>query len=388
MLKRIFVCLLIIALTISGVTVSQLSEKVQANSGNGKVFLIGGALSDNNAEVFNAMKAAAGGGRPKVAVFTTGAFNHQASYDAYHVDITGSLSYKNLFSSYGFDPVWVPISIDNYSTEAYKQSNIDIVNSAQLIFFNGGNQTRHATALLRSNGSDTPLMTAVRNKFNNGGVIAGTSAGAHVQSNPMYGGGTSYDYLRLNNMLSYSERGFGFLTNAVTDTHFDARGRLGRVLVAVRDLNKTYGYGVDENTALYVNGNVATVYGERGVFITDASQATFYNSRNFDAAGFRLHYLTSGDSFNLSTKQVTSTKRLITSPYYSGYYDSNDVFAAYETTKSVTRLVDQTASFNLGSTRERNPRFTIRFEKNSSTKGYYSNQKYTAENVIVGVTWR
>ncbi|NLP52939.1 cyanophycinase [Bacillus sp. RO1] len=387
MMKRLFASFVVISFLISIFTVYPHSENVQAYSGSGKVFLIGGALSDSNAEVFNALKTAAGGQNPKIAVLTTGAYDHQAAYDAFHVDITGSLSYQNLFSSYGFQPVWVPISIDNYSTEAYKQSNIDIINSAQVVFFNGGDQNRHATALLKSNGSDTPLMEAIRNKYTSGGVIAGTSAGAHVQSNPMYGGGVSYDYLKLNDALPYSETGFGILPNAVADTHFDARGRLGRILTAVRDLNKTYGYGVDENTALYINGNTATVYGERGVFIIDASQASYISSSHFRAEGFKLHYLTSGDSFNTSTKQVVSTKSLITSPYYSGYYDSRDIFAAYETTKSVTRLVDQTSSYNIGSTRERSPRFSITFSKNSTTKGYYSNQKYTAENVIVDVTW-
>ena len=386
MMRRLFVCLAVFSLLLS-ITVLPHSLKVQAYSGSGKVFLIGGALSDNNAEVFNALKAAVGGENPKIAVLTTGAYNHQEAYDAFHVDITGSLSYQNLFSSYGFQPVWVPISIENYSTEAYKQSNIDIINSADIVFFNGGDQSRHATALLTGNGSDTPLMEAIRDKYTSGGVVAGTSAGAHVQASPMYGGGISYDYLEINNALPYSETGFGFLTNAVADTHFDARGRLGRVLTAVRDLNKPYGYGIDENTALYINGNTAKVYGERGVFIIDASQAEYINSSHFRAQDFRLHYLTSGDSFNTSTKQVISIKSLITTPYYSGYYDSRDIFAAYETTKSVTRLVDQTSSYNVGSTREKSPRFSITFSKDSATKGYYSNRKYTAENVIVDVTW-
>lgn len=55
----------------------------------------------------------------------------------------------------------------------------------------------------------------------------------------------------------------------------------------------------------------------------------------------RVHYLTTGDSYNFDAKKVTSSKPRIASPYYNGPTDSSDILSSYETTKVITRLVDQ-----------------------------------------------
>lgn len=70
--------------------------------------------------------------------------------------------------------------------------------------------------------------------------------------------------------------GFGFvLPNIVTDTHFDRRSRLARLIPAVRNMNKRFGVGVDEPACFYLKDNVGTALATEGVWIVDASQATF-----------------------------------------------------------------------------------------------------------------
>lgn len=70
---------------------------VSANT-SGTVFLMGGAISDDNSEIYNALyQAAEGTGSPVVAVFCSAASDLAAAEDAYYNDIPGHLSYKNLF---------------------------------------------------------------------------------------------------------------------------------------------------------------------------------------------------------------------------------------------------------------------------------------------------
>lgn len=61
-----------------------------------------------------------------------------------------------------------------------------------------------------------------------------------------------------------------------------------------------------------------------------------------------MHYLTFNDTYNFSQKSVHSSKQLITKPKYSGHYDSNDLLKEYECETIATRLIDQTASYNIG----------------------------------------
>ena len=55
------------------------------------------------------------------------------------------------------------------------------------IFFNGGDQSRHSRAWLNDDGSDSDIMRALRTRFANGAVVAGTSAGCAIQADPSFG---------------------------------------------------------------------------------------------------------------------------------------------------------------------------------------------------------
>jgi cyanophycinase len=370
-----------------------------------KVFLMGGSINDNQADIFEGLKAATGKTTPVVAVICSGSASFEDAYDAYHNDARGSLSYQNLFAKYGFQPVFVPVAVDNYQTEAYSQTNIQRVQQADVIFFNGGNQARHARSLLKDDGSDTPLMSAIRQRFQNGAVMAGTSAGAAIQGTFTYGEGDSYGYLEANGLVRKSIRdlsledpnnrynggymtGFHFIDAAV-DTHFDARGRIGRLFVAQRDLGHAFGVGVDENTAFYVNGSLGRVYGQRGVFIADAGDTSYGNGRYFSASNLRLSYLTSGDTYHFGNRSVYSAKASITRPRYKQIRDSSDIFGPYETTTTLTRVVDtQNVSVLYGDSYDRNPTFTLRFSQTDRTRGYVINGQYTVDQARVDVTYR
>lgn len=93
-----------------------------------RVFLMGGAVNNNETEIYVNLAAATGKKPtpnkcdedwktttcPKIAVITSAAGTEQDGNDAYLVDETGSLSYKSLFALYGFTSKHVSVHIDNY----------------------------------------------------------------------------------------------------------------------------------------------------------------------------------------------------------------------------------------------------------------------------------
>jgi cyanophycinase len=178
----------------------------------------------------------------------------------------------------GMVPRHVSVQIDNYESatnlftvEGYQ--NLLWLGQADVIYFNGGDQSRHVRCWFNDNGTPNPLFSVVRQRvLSNKVIIVGVSAGTAVQSKYTYGGGSSFGILYFTNnpglaplpieykdgledtrngtdCLQYSEngaylQGFGFVDFQV-DTHFDRRGRLGRLIPAMTQLNQTIGIGID-----------------------------------------------------------------------------------------------------------------------------------------------
>jgi hypothetical protein len=119
--------------------------------------------------------------------------------------------------------------------------------------------------------------------------------------------------------------------------------------------------------------------------ILDGSNTTYHTDTYFKASGIKAYSLTSGDTIGFSSMNITSTKSLITDPYHSIAYDSRDIFYKDEAFKVMERLVDCEDSYALGKSKEKNPRFELKFSKNESTKGYWSDYKYTVDNVTLDI---
>lgn len=366
-------------------------NKVTDTAGNrvkmdGTAIAVGGSLQDSNVEFFEQLRKHAGGKFPTIAFVGSASPNSEVARNNYYFDTTNYMSYERLYYTYGLTPVFIPIGVDNYHIEAYNPENIALLNSASAVFLNGGDQSRHARSFIKDDGSDTPLLTALRGVYASGGVISGSSAGAHIQSNPMFGGGTSYSELRSNTPGGNGiEQGFDFVTAGIMDSHFDARGRLGRLVVRMRDTNNHFGFGPDENTAMMFYQGVVTVLGQRGGFIIDGSDAIYGEDELFSVEGLKVHYLTSGDTYHFKTKKVTSNKRLITTPVFESYYDSSNIFGPYETTKVMTQLIGSRYSIAYGDTSESNPKFTLKFTKEPRTKGYYNGSDFTIDSLRLDI---
>jgi len=171
------------------------------------------------------------------------------------------------------------------------------------IFFTGGGQLRISSQL-----GDSPVFRRILRILANGGVEAGTSAGASVMSETMLVAGDGAQTPTLGTLPAMAP-GLGLLAGVVVDQHFSERGRIGRLLAAIGMSPRLLGLGLDEDTAVQVRGGDLEVLGSGGVYVLDASNATWSNladSGDGTTAAVhdvRLHLLSAGDRFDLIGRQ-------------------------------------------------------------------------------------
>lgn len=136
------------------------------------------------------------------------------------------------------------------------------------IFFGGGDQGRIMGVL-----QDRDLADALRERYKQGVVFAGTSAGTAVMSGLMITGGG--DATVLDGQKVEVRAGLGLLPGVILDQHFIKRQRQNRLFGLVLDHPRLLGVGVDEGTALAVSDNRhAEVVGPGAVMMVDAIAGT------------------------------------------------------------------------------------------------------------------
>jgi cyanophycinase len=177
------------------------------------------------------------------------------------------------------------------------------------VFFTGGDQVRITRDLL-----GTPVHEWLRQFYNEGGVIGGTSAGAAMMSRVMITGDErlnpdtvrNFKYIKANNVITVE--GMGFITDAIIDQHFLIRKRHNRLISVVLEHPDLPGIGIDETAAIAVMPDHSfDVLGEGNVLIYDARGATNVRTAPdgyLAGTGLTVHVLTVGDRYDLKTHTV------------------------------------------------------------------------------------
>jgi cyanophycinase len=188
---------------------------------------------------------------------------------------------------------------------------IEALRTVTGVFFSGGAQARLVDTL-QPGGRSTPLLDAIRAVHERGGVIAGTSSGAAVLSKVMFRDAPDVQAALREPLREGIEvdRGFGFLpADVVLDQHFVKRGRIARLLPLMASRGLALGLGVEEDSAAVVQGTQVRVIGARGVLVADLSEARSDTTLPaFNLRGVRLHWLESGDRFDLATRRAETAK--------------------------------------------------------------------------------
>jgi cyanophycinase len=306
----------------------------------GSLALIGGRFEADNHALFAALRQRCNG---RIAICSM-ASGYPQEVGAETVDE---------FRAQGFYAELIPIFFENRSDSAFDPGLIDRLRAFGSVFFTGGDQSR-ITGTLVQQGQDTPALQAIREMYTEGGLVAGSSAGAAIMSGPMILGGSSlhavsrgvdeapsaeddYDSFRIG-------KGLGFFHWGMVDQHFLQRGRIGRLICAAELSGEKLAYGIDENSALIVQDDQGVVVGETGILFIDLRKASF-DQDDYAVRGARISYLDDGDSIDLkrgapmpaSDKKRT---RVVRASYRSPAPVRRNAFASYGLHDLVLRLIE------------------------------------------------
>lgn len=243
---------------------------------------IGGAEDkQNKVEVLRAVLDAAKGTASRIHVITT-ATNYPDEV---------AETYRNAFDRLGVKEC--RISHIETPAEAADKTLLREIDHADIVFFSGGDQSKLARIL-----KDTPLIEKLKERRDEGLIIAGTSAGAAVMSACMVTGGAPEDAARKGAITTGD--GFGFAEDIIFDTHFMNRGRLPRLFNLIAAAPAKTGIGLDEDTAviLHKDGQI-DVIGSGSVTIVTKASAPTSTDETFDAAEFHVKTLQRGAKHSL-----------------------------------------------------------------------------------------
>jgi cyanophycinase len=162
------------------------------------------------------------------------------------------------------------------------------IRAARGVFFTGGRQWRLADSYL-----DTATHKVLAALLGRGGVIGGSSAGASILASFMVRGDTKSN----EKMIGDHTVGLGFLKNAAVDQHLLRRNRQFDMLEVIDAHPDLLGIGLDEDTAIVVQGDQFDVIGR--------SYAVVYGTRPVAGASGRFFFMAAGDRFDMKTRKAT-----------------------------------------------------------------------------------
>lgn len=208
--------------------------------------------------------------------------------------------FANQLREFGVKKVTVLHTYDKKEadTDTFTEPLLD----AKAVWFGGGRQWRLVDSYL---GTKTEKL--IWKVLSGGGVVGGTSAGATIQGSYLARGDTKNNQI----MMGDHEEGFGFIKNIAIDQHVMARNRQFDMFEIIKKKPELLGIGIDERTAIVVQGDTFEVIGQGKVLIYDG---TFWSQEGSDLKKLpsreNLFYaLQMTDSYDLRERKVISKKK-------------------------------------------------------------------------------
>lgn len=194
----------------------------------------------------------AGGVNARIEVITT------ASTIPYEV----GENYLNAFGKIGCTNIGL-MHIRNRQ-DAMETQYLNRIRESDAVMFSGGNQLR-----LSVTDGGTEFLALLKKRYQEETfLIAGTSAGAMAMGQTMiYEGNATRAHLKGEVKMT---SGLGFINSVIIDSHFEKRGRFGRLAQAVATNPSTIGIGLGEDTGMLItDGNKMEAIGSGLVVIVD-----------------------------------------------------------------------------------------------------------------------
>jgi cyanophycinase len=192
--------------------------------------------------------------------------------------------------------------------DAQKPDNLERIKNANSVMITGGNQLRLSSVF-----GGTEVARQLKRKYQHEPfLIAGTSAGAMVMSNPMIYGGESHESLMKGEV--HITTGLGLIENVIIDTHFVKRGRFGRLAQSVAANPGCLGIGLGDDTGVLINnGHHIETVGSGLVLIFDGHNIGHSNIAELPEGypiaieNLIVHVLAKGYMYDLESRKFIPT---------------------------------------------------------------------------------
>ncbi|MEI9908871.1 MAG: cyanophycinase [Bacteroidota bacterium] len=188
--------------------------------------------------------------------------------------------------------------------DAMNKEFVDRIAQCGGVMFTGGNQLR-----LSATDGGTEFLSILKRRYNEEDfVIAGTSAGAMAMSNTMiYEGNAARAHLKGEVKIT---TGLGFISSVIIDSHFEKRGRFGRLAQAVATNPSCIGIGLGEDTGMLItDGNKMEAIGSGLVMIIDGHEILHSNIADIpdgnpiSMENLKVHFCEKGNGYMIKERK-------------------------------------------------------------------------------------
>jgi len=225
----------------------------------GALVIVGGGKVGS--EILGRLFALAGGkDAPLVVIPTAG------GQDEYAADWSGI----KMFTDFGVTNITVLHTRDRAVADS--EAFVRPITTARAVWFVGGRQWRLVDAY-----AHTRTQREVERVLERGGVVAGSSAGASILSSYMVRGARENNFIM---MAAGYEEGFGLIKGVAIDQHMLTRNRQDDLEEVVAKHPDVLGIGLDESTAIVVQGQEFEVVGASKIAIHDGRIVKGAQERN------------------------------------------------------------------------------------------------------------
>jgi cyanophycinase len=268
---------LTLAIAIAGPAAAQTASPPRVGPTHGSLVVVGGNLHDP--AIYKRFIELAGGPDQLIVVIPTagGARTYDQSYSGLQPWRAAGATNVRVLHTYD-------------RAEADSDAFVEPLRRAHGVFFDGGRQWRLADAYL-----NTRTQRELDALLDRGGVIGGSSAGATIIGSFLVRGDTKTNETVIGDHLV----GLGFLRRVAIDQHVLQRNRQFDLIDVVAAYPELLGIGIDENTAIVVQGDQLEVIGQ--------SYALVYDPNRPDRATHPFTLLTAGDRYDLAARKATAT---------------------------------------------------------------------------------
>lgn len=217
-------------------------------------------------------------------------------------------NYLNAFGKIGCTNVNVMHIRNRYDT--MEQEYLDRIKTCDAVMFSGGNQMR-----LSVTDGGTEFLSILKKRYSEEEfLIAGTSAGAMAMSQTMiYEGNAARAHLKGEVKMT---SGLGFIESVIIDSHFEKRGRFGRLAQAIATNPSSIGIGLGEDTGMLITeGNKMEAIGSGLVVIIDGHQIMHSNIADIpegnpiSVENLKVHFCEKGNGYLINERKFLPLAR-------------------------------------------------------------------------------